>query len=701
MKNSCVFIIAYATCCLCLLGAETIEPPQMSIAAARTQQVLGDGHKVSIRGQVTFSSQRLGIAFVQDETGGIGFDPRTGQKPLSKQGDWVEVSGVLTRRQGMVMILRHAKEFGAPQVKGIAESSRKIVPTVFDLDDASEMLVDGLMTRVTGVVRRVVANSDELTPLFVEVSSPTGHAIARLPWTPPRPTQKEMDSWLNSVVTMNTVLVCQAAPPLLATGAEALLLVPGKSAWTVQPGALDEVFARAPATLSNAMPVTSRSSARNRLHVQGVVTASKFKQWISLRTSSGSVQVQTRQEGVFQPGERLSIACWPQTKDGKILLLDGVCHSLGMESAPKPTLIQKDFRDWTQDSMELVGMTGEVTSHAISGGVPQLKLTLENGRSCQIQWQTFLTEIEAASIAQGSLIQLTGLLTAKQASPLDEGSLSYSVLPRSLSDIQVLRGPSWWTRPRLYLAIWSLLGVVCLMVPTAMYSSWVSRRQERQLRGIEMKEAAAEERRRIAREFHDSLQQQLAGAGLHLETLKGALTAAPDILARLIDDTTAMIRHCQIEARHCIWDLRADAPTRESLSETLSEWLHMRGSQVPGIVLHFDVAGQVPPLGEDVPFQILRITQEAVNNALAHAAAKNIYVRLEGRENELLLDIRDDGRGFDSEARKQGHFGLHSQQERAQKIGAQLCFISPPDNGTHVSLCVPTPLSAHAINFRI
>jgi signal transduction histidine kinase len=701
MKNSCAWLAGCIVFGLCLLSAGAEEPaPLLSIAAARAQQVLGDGGRVRVRGQITFSNQRLGVAFIQDETGGIGFDPRTRQKPLAKQGEWVELSGVPARRQGMIMILRHARDFGAPEVTAISPVGERIVPTAFDLNDAAEMRIDGLLTHVTGVIRRVVVGPEADSPLLIEISSPSGHAIARLPWQTPRPDEKEVSGWLNCVVTMNAVLVCQAAPPLLAVDAEALLLVPGRFAWTVQPQALDEVFARTPAALSNAVPVVSRSAAKNRLHIQGVVTAAKPRTWISLRTASGSVQVQTRQADVFEPGEKLSIACWPQSREGGIILLDGVCRRLGKETAPEPIQIRDDFMNHSNTSMELVTMTGDLTNHATSGGVPQLKLTLASGQSCQIHWQTFLTEEQASSITPGSRVNLTGLMTFKKAPPQSDVSGSYTVIPRGLSDVVVLRGPSWWTRARLYLAVWSLLGVVAIMVPTAMYSRTVSRRQERQLRHIELRAVAEEERRRIAREFHDSLQQQLAGAALHLETLKGALKAAPEMLPRLIEDTTAMIRHCQIEARHCIWDLRTDAPARESLAEALAEWLYMRGSQVSGVAVRFEAMGDLPPLGEDVPFQILRITQEAVNNALAHAAAKNIHVRLEGRANELLLEIRDDGRGFDPKALKQGHFGLHSQLERAQKIGAQLRFISPPDNGTHVSLCVPTHVSAYANSLR-
>ncbi|HYE80177.1 MAG TPA: ATP-binding protein, partial [bacterium] len=168
-------------------------------------------------------------------------------------------------------------------------------------------------------------------------------------------------------------------------------------------------------------------------------------------------------------------------------------------------------------------------------------------------------------------------------------------------------------------------------------------------------------------------------------------------LPRLVEDTTAMIRHCQAEARHCIWDLRTDSTAQEDLSASLQGWLRSRsaGETVP---VEFHAEGQVPDLGEGAPFQILRICQEAVNNALAHAGATCITVALKSDENGLTLNISDDGRGFDSrliDSPKPGHFGLNSLNERARNIGAHLEIRSILHQGTTVSLALPAPNRMH------
>jgi two-component system sensor histidine kinase DegS len=91
----------------------------------------------------------------------------------------------------------------------------------------------------------------------------------------------------------------------------------------------------------------------------------------------------------------------------------------------------------------------------------------------------------------------------------------------------------------------------------------------------------------------------------------------------------------------------------------------------------------------------MRITQEAVNNALAHAGAQKVCVVLEGTPERLSILVDDDGRGFDATQSYRGRFGLSGQRERAHKIGAQLHFTSRPGRGTRMILCVPARNTPH------
>jgi len=694
MKIPCLALSAVMSLALSLaLGAENAHD---SIAEARARLARGENARVCVSGRVTFSNMKLGIAFVQDGTGGIAYDPRSSQRPFPIAGDVVEVSGVLTRRQGMVMILRDKELFGPPKVAKQESDVLRVKPISFELDEAAQMRIDGLLTQTSGIVRRVIVPKVDNVPMIVEVSTPSGYALARLPW---RVSQAEIDSWINRPVLINAVLVCQGQAPLLPRDADALLLVSGKGAWTVQPSILEEVFQRPPGTLSPELLVANRSTQDKRLHILGIVTAARPRQWLSLRTSTGSVQVMTRQADVFEPGDILSIACWPQNSGGRLVMLDGICRKHSHATEPEPLHVGEAFIPALHRPMDLVEATGVIKHQQISGGAPRLILRLAGGETCLVQWTTFLTAQQAGDLRDGSTMSVTGILSAPRDPALQEYGSIHAIQPRGLADLRLIKGPSWWTTSRLKGAMAWMSLLAFLGISTTLVSRWQVRRQKQHILAIESQSIAEEERKRISRDFHDSLQQQLASAALHLDTLKGALEAAPDMVPSLVDDTAAMIRHCQIEARHCIWDLRSEAGGRENLAETLKEWLDMRAGSQPGKGpdIYFEQRGELPQLDEDTCFQVQRIAQEAVNNALAHAKATRVTVIFEGTPERLSLLVEDDGLGFDATKPHCGRFGLSGQKERAQKIGAQLHFTSPPGNGTRMILCVPTTKPHHAL----
>ncbi len=667
----------------------------ITVAEARAQLAQGRA-AARVRGQVTFCSQRLGIAYVQDSSGGIGFDPRTVEGvPAPHLGEEVEIEGLLTRRQGMVMILKDRKTFGTPRITILPGGTERVKPLRFDLDTAAQMRIDGLLTRVSGVVRRVFVPTMKIAPMVVEISTSSGYAVARLPWRAP---QAELDRWMNAAVNLNAVLVCQAEPPLLAEDAHALLLVPGRSEWSVEPALLDDVFRRPPVTAASAIQVTPRQTARQRLHLTGVVTAARSRQWVTLRTEDGSVEVATRQADHFTPGERLAVACWPHNKNGRLVLQDGVCRRLGRGPAPAPVKLEQGYFTAAR-KMELVQVTGCLNYPLIPGSLPRLSLLMPSGHNCVLRWDSFLSPGELEGLQHGSILTVTGIFQGDQDMMQEAEGSSFALVPRSLADITVVRGPSWWTKRRLVMAVWWLMAVTGLALPVAAIFRWQLWRQSRHLREIEGRAAAEEERRRIAREFHDSLQQQLAGAALHLETLKGALSAAPEMVPRLIDDTTAMVRHCQVEARHCIWDLRSEVCTHENLAESLEAWLAGRGAGVTGTEIEFESDVRLPALAEGAPFQLMRITQEAVNNALSHAGARKVRVALKRSAGGLQLTVADDGIGFDLSLMKKpppGHYGLSSLRERAAKIGGKLEVLSQTGLGTEVKLHLTVKeLTAH------
>lgn len=258
---------------------------------------------------------------------------------------------------------------------------------------------------------------------------------------------------------------------MLASDAHALLLVALKSEWNVQPELMEAVFARPPVTAATAIQVTPRTTVKQRLHLMGTVTAAKPRQWVCLRTDEGSVEVSTRQMAHFQPGEKLSVACWPHNRNGQLVLKDAVCRSLGMGPPPQPIKLTSDLHTQTH-AMDLVEVTGILQKHAIPESNPRLVLMLPNGHQCLLMWSTFMDKQQVASLMDGSTLRLTGLFYPTRNLEGEMETSSFAVMPRSMADLKMIKQPSWWTLARLQWAVWWLLGITGIALPVAVLFRW-------------------------------------------------------------------------------------------------------------------------------------------------------------------------------------------------------------------------------------
>lgn len=218
---------------------------------------------------------------------------------------------------------------------------------------------------------------------------------------------------------------------------------------------------------------------------------------------------------------------------------------------------------------------------------------------------------------------------------------------------------------------------------------------ERDLRHALMeRELLAEERTRIARELHDSLAQNFAGLSLQLEAVAADLPPDAAEPHASLDVASRMVRHCQTEAHRAVWDLRSpvgeSAPLKQMLEQALAPLLQ---AGKPHIEVEVDPqdAGLRPQMQRDV----VRIAEEAVTNAVKHAAAARVSVTCRIRAEDVWLDVHDDGQGFeyDEDAPAPvGRFGLLGMRERAARISGRLEIASRPGVGTWVSLRCPEGL---------
>jgi ligand-binding sensor domain-containing protein/signal transduction histidine kinase len=203
--------------------------------------------------------------------------------------------------------------------------------------------------------------------------------------------------------------------------------------------------------------------------------------------------------------------------------------------------------------------------------------------------------------------------------------------------------------------------------------------------------AVLRERNRIAREIHDNLAQEILGVSVQLEIVS-RLLPAPDGAARAhLDRARALVRSSIAEARRYVWDLRSQSLEDRDLPTALSE-MTRRLTAGSGVQTQFGVSGTFRPLAPQVENNLLRIGQEAVNNAVRHARARTINVHLSYDAERAQLSVKDDGEGFDASAEGNGsggHFGILGMRERAEEMGGSVVINSSPGAGSEVLVSVP------------
>jgi signal transduction histidine kinase len=201
--------------------------------------------------------------------------------------------------------------------------------------------------------------------------------------------------------------------------------------------------------------------------------------------------------------------------------------------------------------------------------------------------------------------------------------------------------------------------------------------------------ATLAERNRLAGEIHDSLEQGFTGLALQLETTAEFPSCSPEVRSGLAT-ALSMVAFGRNELRHVVRDLHSALLDTANL-ETALRQLVLHATPDPHYA-EVVVEGAPRKLGSTIEHHLLRIAQEAVTNAVKHAAATRLTLTLAFTECDVQLTIADNGRGFDAGSLSQsgqGHFGLPGLRGRARVMGASLAITSQPGAGTRITVRVP------------
>lgn len=201
--------------------------------------------------------------------------------------------------------------------------------------------------------------------------------------------------------------------------------------------------------------------------------------------------------------------------------------------------------------------------------------------------------------------------------------------------------------------------------------------------------AAQEERNRLARDLHDSIKQQIFSIHVSAAAAQARWESDPDGARTAVADVRRCAQEAMVEMRALLQQLRPRALAGAGLVEALREQCEALGYR-SGAEVSLELGEPIPDdrLPPGAQETLFRIAQEALANVARHARARRAHVRLERQGEAALLQVEDDGQGFDPGAKTAG-MGLRNLEERAESLGGRLAIASAPGEGARIEVRVP------------
>jgi two-component system, NarL family, sensor histidine kinase DegS len=211
--------------------------------------------------------------------------------------------------------------------------------------------------------------------------------------------------------------------------------------------------------------------------------------------------------------------------------------------------------------------------------------------------------------------------------------------------------------------------------------------------GLKIIEAQEDERKRLSREIHDGPAQMMANVMMRSDLIEKVYKErGPSEAIDEIRNMKKMVRSALYEVRRIIYDLRPMALDDLGLVPTLKKYLQTIEEYHKTTRIQFTNIGEDKRLSSKYEVALFRMIQESVQNALKHASASLIQVKLEIKKDQVMAVIKDDGKGFDINEKKPESFGILGIRERVELLEGELSIHSKIGTGTLIIIQVPMNL---------
>ncbi|HEX4782757.1 MAG TPA: sensor histidine kinase [Candidatus Sulfotelmatobacter sp.] len=623
-------------------------------------------YPVLIRGVITMDAPAPDF-FVQDTTAGIYVEGSSSPKYPHLLGQMVEIEGV-TGPGKFAPVIRETKL----RVLGQGELPKA---QLFAFSELANGQQDSQWAQVRGIVRSVAVDrrSWREGTLAMHVASEGGEFNVRVPIAH----EQDFSSWIDSEVLIEGV--CGSLYNLNRQLTGILFYVPRLSFIKVEAPASE-------VPLSELLRFAPASGMPHRVRVRGIVGYQQLGNALFLQNEGKGLRVLTKQSTPLEIGDVVEVLGFPAMGDSAPMLEDAIFHRVGHEKSPQPVTLNLSA-PWEQFDGVVVSIDAKLLNRqANSDG---LGLILQHGDMFfDATVPPGLLAERLLSIPLNSLVQVSGICLVRSGG-LWHIPQSFRMLLRSPQDLVVLATPSWWNSRHILWLLGVTGGILLAVIVWVVVLGRRLREQMEMMRQRLRSSAVLEERNRIARELHDTLEQELAGITMQLDLAVDCFQQAPGVAQHALKTARNMSRHSMVEARRSVWDLRCQLLENGDLVSALTQIVEPLVDR-DYTKIEFKIHGIPVRLPAPVEMNLLRIGQEAVANAVKHGCAECISIELQYSPVSVCLTVSDDGRGFGvGQPSPTGHFGLLDMRERAQSMGSQLRVESEPGRGARIAVEVP------------
>jgi signal transduction histidine kinase len=641
------------------------------------------GQPVALEGVVTYLRDQEGRVFnfnLNDGTGGVMVYPSASSLKL-QPGQQVSLTG--TTRMSVHGLRIEPANVTPGAVTGLPQPER------ISMAELSAGTCEGRYVEIEGTVRVVRLESVEISPQRLALDF--------------GPRQRRVTALITHYQGAEARFVPGAAlrlrgVPVRWTNARGqplsviLMMNRAEDAVSLGPPA-----APLPQSLAEVQFWSAPEEPAQRVSTSGIITFIRPDAFLVIQEGSRAVRIKPAAPfPSLTPGTRVDVRGFPVLGEYTLELEDALISPAG-PAAPLPAENYPDAaavlarQDLVDRDARLISLPATLRESRERDGLRALELT-SGGKG----FTAWLPPGELPdSLVPGAVVEVTGIctlhLTADQRRTGQRPG-SFSLHLSGPDQIRLLQAGPWWDQTRLFRA---LAGIAALAILAFLWATLTSRKNARLHAEIARRERAehqlATDRRRVAADLHDTLEQTLIAANLQLNAASRTMATQPEAAASRVGLAHQLVSRGRQEVRDAVWDLHAGHGSAASLHQLLESTCQetRTGTDIP---VHFTCSGEVPPLPVLTTTQAVRFVREAITNALKHASPDKITVHLSCTPQHLTLTLSDNGCGFDPDAApgpETGHFGLSSMKERLQRAGGSLTISSQPGQGTLLTAHLP------------